>query len=99
MNTLLVVNALFYTKDGMTQRDICVRTFQSKQMANLIIRNLLSEAYVTVEESKENKRKNWCRRPMRAGPIVKRWSATALPHMTVGGWSSVFCPNCQKGSK
>lgn len=56
MNTLLVVNALFYAKDGMTQRDICARTFQSKQTVNLIIRNLLSEAYVTVEERKENKR-------------------------------------------
>lgn len=56
MNTLLVVNALFYAKEGMTQRDICVRTFQSKQTVNLIIRNLLSEAYVTLEERKENKR-------------------------------------------
>ena len=49
MNTLLVVNALFYAKDGLTQRDICERTFQSKQTVNLIIRNLLNDAYVTVE--------------------------------------------------
>lgn len=56
MNTLLVVNALFYAKEGMTQRDICMRTFQSKQTVNLIIRNLLREAQVTVEERKENKR-------------------------------------------
>ncbi|MCI8715489.1 MAG: winged helix DNA-binding protein [Oscillospiraceae bacterium] len=56
MNTLLVVNVLFYAKDGLTQRDICERTFQSKQTVNLIIRNLLSEAYVTVQERKENKR-------------------------------------------
>ena len=54
MNTLLVVNVLFYAKDGLTQRDICERTFQSKQTVNLIIRNLLNEAYVTVEERKEN---------------------------------------------
>ena len=56
MNTLLVVNVLFYAKDGLTQRDICERTFQSKQTVNLIVRNLLSEAYVTVQERKENKR-------------------------------------------
>lgn len=56
MNTLLVVNALFYAKDGLTQRDICERTLQSKQTVNLIIRNLLKESYVTVEERKENKR-------------------------------------------
>lgn len=56
MNTLLVVNVLFYAKNGLTQRDICKRTLQSKQTVNLIIRNLLNEGYVTVEERKENKR-------------------------------------------
>lgn len=61
MNTLLVVNVLFYTKDGLTQRDICERTFQSKQTVNLIIRNLLNEAYVTIEERKENKREKLVR--------------------------------------
>lgn len=61
MNTLLVVNALFYARDGLTQRDICERTFQSKQTVNLIIRNLLNDAYVTVEERKENKREKLVR--------------------------------------
>lgn len=60
MKTLLVVNVLFYDNiygnGGMTQRDICSRTFQSKQTVNLIIQNLLKEAYVTVAERKENKR-------------------------------------------
>ena len=56
MNTLLVVNALFYNKDGMTQTEICKRTFQSKQTVNLIIKNLLSGSYVTVAEVPENKR-------------------------------------------
>ena len=56
MKTLLVVNALFYNKDGMTQTEICKRTFQSKQTVNLIIKNLLSGSYVTVAEVPENKR-------------------------------------------
>ena len=56
MKTLLVVNVLFYAKDGMTQKEICQRTFQSKQTANLIIKNLLAENYVTVTEVPENKR-------------------------------------------
>lgn len=56
INTLLVVNALFYVKEGLTQRRICERTFQSKQTVNLIIRNLLNAAYVTVEARKENRR-------------------------------------------
>ena len=56
MKTLLVVNALFYAKDGMTQKEICQRTFQSKQTVNLIIKNLLAENYVTVTEAQENKR-------------------------------------------
>ena len=65
MKTLLVVNVLyyedFYGKNGVTQTEICQRTFQSKQTVNLIIRNLLSEAYVTVEERKENKREKLVR--------------------------------------
>lgn len=56
MKTLLVVNVLFYAKDGMTQTEICRRTFQSKQTVNLIIKNLLTERYVTVTEMPENKR-------------------------------------------
>lgn len=61
MKTLLVVNVLFYAKEGMTQKSICSRTFQSKQTVNLIIQNLLKEAYVTVEERKENKREKLVR--------------------------------------
>ena len=60
-----VVNVLyyddFYDKGGVTQTEICQRTFHSKQTVNLIIRNLLNEAYVTVEEQKENKREKLVR--------------------------------------
>lgn len=60
MKTLLVVNVLFYdafyNNGGMTQKEICQRTFQSKQTVNLIIKNLLAEKYVTVTEVPENKR-------------------------------------------
>lgn len=56
MNTFLVVNALYYAKDGIMQRDICERTFQSKQTVNLIIKRLLDDGYVTVTEVPENKR-------------------------------------------
>lgn len=56
MKTLLVANALFYAKNGMTQTEICRRTFQSKQTVNLIIKNFLAENYVTVTEVPENKR-------------------------------------------
>lgn len=56
MKTLLVCNVLFYAKDGITQTEICQRTFQSKQTVNLIIKNLLADSYVTVRETPENKR-------------------------------------------
>ena len=39
MNTLLVLNVLYYAKEGMTQKEICQRTFNSKQTVNLIIKN------------------------------------------------------------
>ncbi len=56
MKTLLVTNALFYAQDGMTQTEICRRTFQSKQTVNLIVKNLLRDGYVTVAEIPENRR-------------------------------------------
>lgn len=56
MKTLLVVNVLYYSKDGMTQTDICRKTFQSKQTVNLIIRNLLGGEYVTLTEQEKNRR-------------------------------------------
>lgn len=56
MKTLLVVNVLFYAPDGLTQREICDKIFQSKQSVNLVIKNLLMDGYVTVTEVPENKR-------------------------------------------
>ena len=56
MKTLLVCNVLFYAKDGITQAEICQRTFQSKQTVNLIVKNLLADSYVTVREVPENNR-------------------------------------------
>lgn len=56
MKTLLVVNVLYYAKDGLTQREICDRTFQSKQTVNLIIKHLLKEEHVTVTEQEEDRR-------------------------------------------
>lgn len=94
MNTLLVVNALFYAKDGLTQRDICDRTFQSKQTVNLIIRNLLNEVYVTVEERKENKREKL----VRMTDAGRAYCEKVVRHVT---WAedtamSMFSPEEQK---
>ena len=51
MKTLLVVNVLFYAKEGLTQTEICQRTFQSKQTVNVIIKSLLDDQYVTIAET------------------------------------------------
>ena len=56
MNTLLVLNVLYYAKEGMTQKEICQRTFNSKQTVNLIIKNLLKDNYVELKEDTSDKR-------------------------------------------
>ena len=94
MKTLLVLNALFYAKDGMTQTEVCQRTFQSKQTVNLIVKNLLAEAYVTVTEVPENKR-NKIVRMTEAG---RAYCEQAVRHIT---WAedtamSLFSPEEQK---
>ena len=56
MKTFLVLNVLYYAKNGMTQREICKRIFNSKQTVNLIIKNLLKDGYITVESDAKDKR-------------------------------------------
>lgn len=56
MKTFLVLNVLFYAKDGMTQKEICERTFQSKQIVSNIVKNLLGEGYVTLIEMEDDRR-------------------------------------------
>lgn len=56
MKTFLVLNVLFYAKDGMTQKEICEHTFQSKQTVSLIIKSLSDDGYVTLSESALDKR-------------------------------------------
>jgi DNA-binding MarR family transcriptional regulator len=56
MKTFLVLNALFYAKDGMTQKEICDTVYESKQTVSLIIKKLLKDGYVTMEENTEDKR-------------------------------------------
>lgn len=56
MNTLLVLNVLYYAKGGMTQKDICERTFNSKQTVSIIIKKLLQSNYIFVEDDPKDKR-------------------------------------------
>lgn len=60
-NTLLVVNALFYAKDGLTQREICEATFESKQTVSLIVGRLRKEGHVSVEPSEGDRREKTVR--------------------------------------
>ena len=94
MKTLLVLNALFYAKDGMTQTEVCQRTFQTKQTVNLIVKNLLAEAYVTVTEVPENKRN----KIVRMTEADRAYCEQVVRHIT---WAedtamSLFSPEEQK---
>lgn len=94
MKTLLVVNALFYAQEGMTQTEICRRTFQSKQTVNLIVKNLLVQDYVTVAEAPDDKR-NKIVRMTKAG---RAYCEKVVRHIT---WAedtamSMFTPEEQR---
>lgn len=56
MNTFLVLNVLFYAKDGMTQKAICEQTLQSKQTVSLIIKRLEKDGHVALHEDPADKR-------------------------------------------
>lgn len=94
MKTLLVVNALFYAKAGMTQTEICQRTFQSKQTVNVIIKNLLAERYVTVTQAPDNQRS----KIVQMTDAGRAYCETVVRHIT---WAedtamSMFSPEEQK---
>ena len=78
MKTLLVANVLYYAKDGMTQTEICRRTFQSKQTVNLIVKNFLAESYVTVTETPENRRN----KIVRMTETGREYCGQAVRHIT-----------------
>lgn len=56
MNTFLVVNVLFYAKEGMTQRQICDAVHHSKQTVSLIIKNLFKDGHIAMEENDMDRR-------------------------------------------
>ena len=94
MKTLLVVNVLFYAKEGMTQKEICQRTFHSKQTVNLIMKNLLADGYVTAAEMPEDKRN----KIVRMTDAGRAYCEKVVRHIT---WAedtamSLFTPEEQK---
>lgn len=94
MKTLLVVNVLFYAQEGMTQREICRRTFQSKQTVNLIVKNLLAQNYVAVAESPENRRN----KIVRMTEDGRAWCGKVVRHITQAEDTamSMFTPEEQR---
>ena len=94
MKTLLVVNVLFYAKEGMTQKEICQRTFHSKQTVNLIMKNLLADGYVTAAEMPVEKRN----KIVRMTDAGRAYCEKVVRHIT---WAedtamSLFTPEEQK---
>ena len=56
MNTLLVLNALYYADDGLTQSEICSRTHHSKQTVSLIVKKLVVDGHASLKESEDDAR-------------------------------------------
>nr|WP_314466200.1 helix-turn-helix domain-containing protein [uncultured Clostridium sp.] len=94
MKTFLVLNVLFYAKDGMTQKEISERTFQSKQTVSLIVKNLQADGYVTLEENADDKRN----KTVRMTEEGRAYSEKPVRHIT---WAedtamSMFTPEEQE---
>ncbi|MCH4192017.1 MAG: MarR family transcriptional regulator [Butyrivibrio sp.] len=94
MKTFLVLNALFYADEGMTQKQICDRTFNSKQTVSLIIKNLLADGYIELLDNKEDRR-NKIVRMTNAG---RTYAERPVRHITQAEDTamSLFSPEEQK---
>lgn len=56
MKAFLVVNALFYAPDGLTQARICEMTLNSRQTVSLVAKRLVAQGYAETEANPDDKR-------------------------------------------
>ena len=47
MREFLVVNVLFYAPDGMSQSEVCARTFNSRQTVSLVVKRLEARGFAS----------------------------------------------------
>lgn len=78
MNTLLVVNALFYAKDGLTQSEICATVHHSKQTVSLIVKKLLAEGRAEAIGREGDKRA----KVVRLTDAGRAWAEGPVRHIT-----------------
>lgn len=78
MNTLLVVNALFYAEDGLTQSEICAVVHHSKQTVSLIVKKLVSEGNATLDASDADGRA----KVVRLTSEGRAWAEGPVRHIT-----------------
>ena len=56
MKAFLLVNALFYASDGLTQTRICEMTLNSRQTVSLVAKRLVAQGYAETEANPDDKR-------------------------------------------
>lgn len=91
MKTFLVLNALFYAEDGLSQRQICQRVLESKQTVSLIVKNLARDGSVVLEDNPTDRRTKVVKlteagRAFAEGPVrhITRAEDTAMGMLTEG---------------
>ena len=56
VKSLFVLNALYYAPEGVTQMEICLRAYSSKQTVSAIIKGYLAQRYVELTELPADRR-------------------------------------------
>ena len=93
MNTFLVLNVLYYAQNGMTQKEICEKTFHSKQTVSLIVKHLFQKGYASLEENVGDRRN----KTVKMTDAGRRYAEKTVRHIT---WAedtamSMFTPQEQ----
>lgn len=78
MKTLLTINALYYAKNGMTQKQICEHISQVKQTVSLIVNNLIKEGYASIDVNSQEKRNKIVRLTSKG----RKWCRNTVLHIT-----------------
>lgn len=91
MKTFLVLNALYYAKNGLTHREICDITFNSKQTVSLIIKSLLNDGHVVICKNVEDKRN----KTVKLTELGRAYAQGPVRHITVSEDTAMSMLNAQ----
>lgn len=87
VKSLFVLNALYYTPDGCSQMEICIKAYSSKQTVSAIVKGYLENGYVELAELPSDRRAKLVRLTEQG----RRYAQDIIPPVTRAETAAMSC--------